>query len=246
MDFAAAQERSSKYRPTACGHGATYSIFCTPGLFPHIFARFGSKALLAVANLGLLFITVALLRTLTSLPWSTLVIVVALSLPLRVNFRYGQYYLLLLFLLTLAYWLYARDKRFLAGVVTGITFGLKIFPVVYLLYFIWKRDIKAFAGGIAGGLVAASLSVFVFGWELHRTYLFQVLLSALRGEGLDLYNLKAGSISSLLHRLFIDEPQLNLHPAVNAPWLFAIVHPLLQIILIAPALLLIVPGFRGS
>jgi Glycosyltransferase family 87/WD40-like Beta Propeller Repeat len=195
-----------------------------------------------VANLGLLFITVGLLRTLTSLPWSRIALVVALSLPLRVNFLYGQYYVLLLFLLTLSYWLYVGERRFLAGVVIGIASGLKIFPVIYLLYFLRKRDIKAFAGGVAGGLVAAGLSIFVFGWELHRTYLFQVLPSALRGEGLDPYNLKAASISSLLHRLFIYEPQLNMHPALNAPWLFAIAHPLLQMILIAPALLLVAPG----
>ena len=199
-----------------------------------------------IANIGLLFATLALIRKLTSLQWSRITLVCALSIPLRVNFQYGQYYVLLLFLLTLSCWLYLKEKRFLAGVGVGIASALKVFPVIYLLYFLRKRDLKAFLGGICGGILCACLSVYVFGWELHRTYLFQVLPAALRGEGLDPYNLKAASISTLLHRLFIYEPQLNLHPAVNAPWLFAIAHPFLQMTLVASALLLCVPAGKTS
>jgi hypothetical protein len=195
-----------------------------------------------ILNLGLLFATVSLLRALTQLPWRRIAFVAALSFPLRVNFLYGQYYVLLLFLLTLSCWLYVRQRRFLTGVVVGLASGLKIFPIIYLLYFLRKRDLRAFFGGVVGGLGTAVVSVLAFGWELHRTYLVQVLPSTLRGEGLDPYNLKAASLSSLLHRLFIYEPQLNQHPALNAPWLFAVLHPLLQMGLIAPSLLLAMPN----
>ena len=195
-----------------------------------------------ITNIGLLFLTLALLRNLTSLPWSRIALVVAMSLPLRINFLYGQYYVLLLCLLTFSCWLYVHERRFLAGAITGIASGLKVFPLIFLLYFLRKRDVKAFIGGIAGGIFSVCLSIFAFGWELHRTYLLQVLPATLRGEGLDPYNLKAASMSSVLHRLFIYEPQLNLHPAINAPWLFAIAHPLFQMLLIAPALLLVTPG----
>jgi Glycosyltransferase family 87/WD40-like Beta Propeller Repeat len=194
-----------------------------------------------ILNLGLLFATVFLLRALTQLPWRRIALVAALSVPLRVNFLYGQYYVLLLFLLTLSCWLYVRQRGFLTGVLVGLATGLKIFPGLYILYFLRKRDLRAFAGGVVGSLATAVVSVFAFGWELHRTYLLQVLPSVLRGEGLDPYNLKAASLSSLLHRLFIYEPQLNQHPAVNAPWLFALLHPLLQMAVVAPALLLAVP-----
>jgi hypothetical protein len=44
-----------------------------------------------------------------------------------------------------------------------------------------------------------------------------------------------------LHRLFIYEPQWNQHPAVSAPWLAAVLHPLLQMAVMAPALLLAAP-----
>ena len=189
-------------------------------------------------NLGLLAATVMLIRTMTGIAWRRILLVVSLNFALRLNFMYGQYYVLLLFLLTLACYLYLQQRRFLSGVAIGIAAGLKIFPVIFLLYFLRKRDWRAFAGGAMSGLVAALVSIATFGWELHRVYLSQVLPASLRGEGLDPYNLSAASLSSLLHGLFIYEPQLNPHPAINVAWLFAIFHPVLQMLVMAPALLL--------
>ena len=196
-----------------------------------------------IFNLGLLAATVMLIRSMTGIAWRRILLVVALNFALRLNFMYGQYYVLLLFLLTLACYLYLRQRRFLSGVAIGIAAGLKIFPVIFLLYFLRKRDWRAFAGGAVAGLAAALVSIATFGWELHRVYLAQVLQASLRGEGLDPYNLSAASLSSLLHRLFIYEPQLNPHPAINVAWLFAIFHPVLQMLVMAPALLL---AERGS
>jgi hypothetical protein len=195
-----------------------------------------------ILNLGLLIATLYLLRALTQVPWRRIALVAALSFPLTVNFAFGQYYVLLLFLLTLACWLYARQRRFLTGLVIGLAAGLKVFPVLYLLYFLRKRDLRAFAGGVIGSLSTGIVSILVFGWELNRTYLFQVLPATLRGEALAPYNLQLASLGSLLHSLFIYEPQLNPHPALNAPWLFAVGHPLLQMAIIAPALLFAVPN----
>jgi len=196
-----------------------------------------------IFNLGLLAVMVMLIRGMTGIPWRRILLVVVLNFALRLNFMYGQYYVLLLFLLTLACYLYLRQRRFLSGVMIGIAAGLKIFPVIFLLYFLRKRDWRALAGGVLSGAIAALVSIVVFGWELHRVYLTQVLPASLRGEGLDPFNLSAASLSSLLHRLFIYEPQLNPHPAIHVAWLFAIFHPVLQMLVMAPALLL---AERGS
>jgi Glycosyltransferase family 87/WD40-like Beta Propeller Repeat len=195
-----------------------------------------------IVNFGLLFATLYLLRVLTQLPWRRIALVAALSFPLTVNFAFGQYYVLVLFLLTLSCWLYVRQRRFLTGLIVGLAAGLKVFPVLYLLYFLRKRDLRAFLGGVAGALGTGIVSVLVFGWQLNRTYLFQVLPATLRGEALAPYNLQLASLGSLLHSLFVYEPQLNPHPAINASWLFVIVHPLLQIAIVAPALLFAVPN----
>jgi hypothetical protein len=195
-----------------------------------------------ILNLGMLIATLSILRRLTGILWRHLALVVLLSFPIRVNLLLGQYYVLLLFLLTLACWLYVCQRRFIAGVIVGFATTLKIFPVLYLIYFLRKRDLKAFAGGVVGVLSTGAVSIYVFGWELHRVYLLQVLPATLRGESVDPFNLQAASLSSLLHKLFIYEPQLNQHPAMNAPWLFAALHPVLQMALVAPALLLAIPN----
>jgi hypothetical protein len=194
-----------------------------------------------IANLVLLLLTMWLLRTTTGLSLRRICFVIALSFPLRANFLLGQYYVLLLFLLTLSFWLYVRQRRFVAGVAVGLAAGLKVFPGIYLLFFLRKRDWEAFVGGVLGILGSVAVSVQVFGWELNRIYLTRVLPATLRGEGADSYNLQAASLSSLLHRLFIYEPQLNPHPALNLAWMFAILHPLLQMLVLAPAVLLVVP-----
>jgi len=194
-----------------------------------------------VVNLGLLLATLALLRSLTGFSWNHLFLVAALSGPLRANFLLGQYYVLLLFLLTLAGWLYLGQKRFAAGLLVGLATGLKVFPIIYFLLFLRKRDWRALAGGVVACLGCFAVSILVFGWELNGIYLSQILPAAFRGEALGPYNLQAASLSSLLHRLFIYEPQLNSHPAVNIPWMFSVLHPLLQMAVVAPAIFLTAP-----
>jgi hypothetical protein len=217
--------------------------FSTLAVYPFAsMSALSAKHCWLILNFFLLVAALALLRALTTLSWRRLLLVTTLSSPLRVNILFGQYYILLLFLLTLACWLYVRQRRVLTGFVIGLATGLKIFPVIYLLYFIRKKDWKALVGGLITILGIGLISILTFGWELHRTYLFQVLPAVLRGEGLDPYNLQAASLSSLLHRLFIYEPQLNPHPAMNAAWLFAVLHPLLQMAIMATALLLVTPN----
>src|SRR5882757_760114 len=193
-------------------------------------------------NMAMVAVIVVLLRSITELPLRHVVLVIALSVPLNKNFLYGQYYVLLLFVLTLACWCYVRQRRFLSGLLIGFGFGLKIFPILFLGYFLRKRDFRAFTGGVVGATGAAIASIAVFGWQANRVLFNQVLPWTLRGEGLDPYNLSSASIATLLHRLFIYEPQWNPNPFIHTPWLFAVLLPLAQTLLFAPSLLLAKPN----
>jgi hypothetical protein len=193
-------------------------------------------------NIAMLATIAVLLRSVTELPLRRVLLVIALSVPLNKNFLYGQYYVLLLLVITLAYWSCIRQRRFLSGILVGLGFGLKIFPILYLGYFLRKKDWKALAGGIIGVTGAVATSMAVFGLQANRVLVNQVLPWTLRGEGLDPYNLSSASIATLLHRLFIYEPQWNPNPSIHAPWMFAVLLPLTQTLLFAPALLLAEPG----
>jgi Glycosyltransferase family 87/WD40-like Beta Propeller Repeat len=201
-----------------------------------------AKHIWIIVNMALLAAIAVLLQSITAIGWRRIAILMALNYPLHRNLEYGQYYILLLMVVTLALWCYVREKRVLAGALMGIGFGLKIFPVLFVVYFARKRDPRAVLGVVAGGVTAVATSVWAFGSQLNRLYASQVLPWALRGDAMDPYNLGVSSLSSLLHRLLLFEPEWNPHPVVHSPPLFAILHPLFQIAIFAPAVLLAVPG----
>jgi hypothetical protein len=201
-----------------------------------------AKHIWIIINMALLAAIAVLLQSITSIGWRRIALLMVLNYPLHRNLEYGQYYILLLLVMTLALWCYIREKRALAGALMGIGFGLKIFPVLFVVYFARKRDPRAVLGVVAGGIAAVATSVWAFGPQLHRLYALHVLPWALRGDAVDPYNLGVSSLSSLLHRLLLFEPEWNPHPVVHSPALFAVLHPLLQIAILVPAVLLAVPG----
>jgi hypothetical protein len=211
-------------------------------LFPPLLA----KHLWIAFNLALLFPIALLLRNVTGLSLLQIGILFAMSVPLHRNLLLGQYYIVLLGILTFACWAAQRQRHWLAGALVALGIAVKVFPILLVLYFVRKKDWRALSACVLVVALCLLGSVAVFGWSLHRTYLLQVLPWTLRGECLDPYNLNSSSISVMLHRLFIYEPQLNPHPALNAPWLTAILHPILQLAVLAPALLWIDPEDRSS
>jgi hypothetical protein len=193
-------------------------------------------------NLALLFPIAWLMSSVSGLSLLQVGCLLGLSFPLHRNLLYGQYYIVLLGILTAGCWAIQRQRNRMAGSLIALGVAVKIFPVILTLHFVRKKNWEALLACLLTGILCLLVSVSVFGWSLHRTYLLQILPWTLRGEVLDPYNLASSSLSTLLHRLFILEPQLNAHPALHAPWLFVILHPAFQLALLMPALLWIDTG----
>jgi hypothetical protein len=213
---------------------STLAIWPLTGLPP-----LAAKHAWLIFNLLLLFPIAWMMRSITGLSLLQIGCLFGLCFPLHRNLLYGQYYIVLLGILTAAFWAAQRRRNYLAGSLVALGVAVKIFPVILTLHFIRKKNWSAVGACVLTGILCVLVSVLVFGWSLHRTYLLQVLPWTMRGEVLDPYNLASSSLSTLLHRLFIFEPQLNAHPALRAPWLVAVLHPTLQLALLAPAFLLI-------
>ncbi|MBB5345243.1 TolB family protein [Tunturibacter empetritectus] len=202
------------------------------------FSPLTAKRLWLLLNLGLLVPLCWLLRSLTGLSYQRIALIFALSFPLHRNLLYGQFYLLLLLLIVAACWAYLHKKDTLAGALIAAAAACKIFPIFFFVFFVQRKAWRALVAAALTGVATTVASVLIFGWNVHRTYLQEILPWALHGEGLPPYATASGSISSVLHYLFLDEPQWNPHPWHNSPFWYAILQPTLQMVLLAPAILL--------
>ncbi len=216
---------------------STLAVWPLTGLSP-----FGAKHVWLLLQLALLLPITIALRQVSGQPLLRIAWLAFACFPLHRNLLYGQYYILLLALLLGACWALQRERFAVTGILVGLAAATKIFPVLFLLYFLRKRCWPALSWATFTCAAAVGLSVAVFGWSVHRTYLELVLPWTLRGEVLPPYTLASESLSTLLHRLFVYEPQWNPHPWHAAPSMLALLQPLLQTVILAPALLLATPG----
>jgi hypothetical protein len=201
-------------------------------------APLAAKRVWILTTLALLIPLGWILRSMTGLTYQRIALAFALSFPFYRNLQFGQFYVFLLLLIAASCWAYVRGFRVLAGVLIGIAAACKIFPVLFFIFFLQRRAWRSLASGVLTGAVGVAVSVGIFGWNVHRTYLQEILPWTLHGEAMPPYVTNA-SISGILHRLFLTEPQWNPHPWHFSPLSYSILLPLLQMLLLAPAILLI-------
>jgi len=197
-----------------------------------------AKHIWILVNLALLVPVGWMLRWMTGRHYRQIALAFTLCFPLYRNLLFGQFYVLLLFLIVAGCWSYLRGFHALAGALIALAAACKIFPALLFVFFLRRRDWRALAGGAVTAIAAAAISVAVFGWNVHRTYLREILPWALRGGGLEPY-IPGASISSVLHYLFLSEPQWNPHPWHYSPLSYALLMCGLQMLALAPAILLL-------
>jgi hypothetical protein len=180
-----------------------------------------AKRIWLVSNLVFLGLTVWLLSRVTRFRFETIWLLMFCGyFSLRTTFLYGQYYVFLLFLLTLAFYLLHRKNHLLGGCITGLAFGLKLYGGPFLPYFAIKRQWKTLIGMIAAALLLGGTAIVLFGPADVHYYATQILPRSLEGGSVDPYNPGDPTFSTLLRRLLVAEPELNPHPLWKAPWLF--------------------------
>ena len=197
-----------------------------------------AKRVWIVLSLALLVPIAWQLRWMTGLSYRRIALIFALNVPLYRNIEFGQFYLLLLFIIVAACWATLNGRHALAGSLVAIAAAAKIFPLLLFVYFFRRRNWRALIAGALTGAAVIALSIAVFGWNVHRTYLQEILPATLHGEAMPPY-VTSASISGILHVLFLAEPQWNptpWHPSIAA---FSILLPLVSMVTLAPAILLI-------
>jgi Glycosyltransferase family 87/WD40-like Beta Propeller Repeat len=182
-----------------------------------------AKHVWLVTNLGFLIFSIYLLHRVTELGWRRVALVTLLCLfPLQVNFWLGQFYILLLVLLCGSYYAFHSGRQFTCGAILSVAASLKLFPFLFVLLFARRGAWRAAFGLILGVLAIGTISLVLFGLQVHRVYLFQVFPRAVLGDLLSPYSLQWNSFAALWHRLFLFEPELNPAPIWNSVSLYVV------------------------
>ena len=142
-------------------------------------ARFpvrAAKQIWLVLNLLFLAATLWMLSTVTHIRIEYIAILMFLGYgSLQSNFLLGQYYVFLLFLLTLAFYCLDQGKSATSGFLCGVAFGLKLYGGPFLLYFLVKRNWRAVAGMLVAIAIAVITAIALFGWGDVHFYASQIL-----------------------------------------------------------------------
>lgn len=193
-----------------------------------------AKRLWLAANIVFLAAVLGMLAAMTRTPIEQVTLLVVCGYgSLATNFRLGQYYVFLLFLITLMVYFLRAGRNLTGGFLSGITFGLKLYTGPMILYFLARRKWAAAVGMIAGAGLMLLLAIALFGWADIQMYLTRVLPRTLEGGSVDPYNPGNGTLVTWLHRLLLREPELNPHPLADAPWLFFGMRTFLRLCLVA-------------
>jgi hypothetical protein len=202
-----------------------------------------AKRIWLVINLLLLTGGAELLHRSTSLGRRRIWLLILLAvLPLRTNFLYGQMHLSVFFLMVLAWYLHRRNRELACGAAVALAAALKVYPLLFVLYFFWKRQWRAAIATLAAALVIVIIGSLWMGGDVMRVYALQVLPRSLIGETLDPYNVHSASAVTLFHRLFLFELELNPSPFFDSPSLYSVLYPLWQLTIFFPLFALLRPS----
>jgi hypothetical protein len=197
-----------------------------------------AKRIWLTLNLGFLAATVWLLSRATRFRVEQTALLALCGYgSLYTNFLLGQYYVFLLLLLTLAFYFLEQRDSPAGGFFAGVAFGLKLYGGPFLLYFAAKRRWKAVAGMIAALICLGAAALAMFGWADLAYYATQVFPRSLEGGSVDPYHPGNATLSALLRRSIVEEPELNPHPLWNAPWLFFFLRTLATLAILVFTLL---------
>ncbi len=138
--------------------------------------------------------------------------------PALQDIQEGQTNLLMLLPLTLGLCAAQRDQtgwKWLGGILVGLAICIKVTPLVFFIYFLWKRQWNV-AGGIIAGVMAGLVLIpaAIFGWSQNLTWLRQwariMIFPYLKGGHLTYF--VGQSIPVFISRLIRHVPAFPMHP----------------------------------
>jgi hypothetical protein len=195
---------------------ATAFVMLPLASFPPLTA----KRIWTVINLIALCASIWLLQRITGWRWIWAALLILLTGHALINnFRLGQLYMVVASLVLLSHYLASQGRSDVAGVLLGICAIIKYFPLVFIMGYGLAGNRKLVGYSILAMTGLNLVEISVFGLDLFRTYLVQVLLPHLHGS-LSMqtpYATAFQSWESLLRNLFVFHPVENPAPVFDWP-----------------------------
>ena len=170
-------------------------------------------------NVGILLIGVVLLFRQSNLQDHrmkvALLLLPVLFTPVLMSFYLGQVNILIFVLITMAYVTFVRGRRYTPGVLLALAAWIKVWPIILVAYFVWKREWKVVAGAMIGSLLIGVLTLALAGVEQTTGFFTDSLPVLAQGTepGLDHLN---QSIPGVFAKLFAPSSRF-VDPLIESP-----------------------------
>ena len=134
----------------------------------------------------------------------------------------------------------------LAGACFGAFTPIKYFPVIFLVYFAFRKERQVFVGGALTILVIVAVSVAILGWTIHEQFLTSVLGNHLVANLSlqDPFTARFQSFDTLYRRLFMYDASRNPEPLIIAPVLFGAARLVTKAAILLTAILTLIRQAR--
>ena len=130
------------------------------------------------------------------------------SFPLLYALKLGQTSLLVYLAICLIYYFFTSTRDALAGIVLGLITALKFSPLLFVVYFLYRKRYRLVFTAAATVLALLALSIALYGLTLHKLY--WNYLGTMSGMGIAAWSNQ--SIDALLLRVFHAGSIFVFHP----------------------------------
>jgi hypothetical protein len=177
------------------------------------------RALTAVSALCLIGSIILLARILAWRLVDAALVVLLSGSAILSGLRFGQPYIVVSACCVLGYYAYIMRRPWLSGVCFGVFIPLKYFPVIFLVYFAFRKRWRVVIGGTLTILAVVMVSIVVLGWTIHEEYITSVLGNHLVANLTmqDPFTASFQSFDTLYRRWFVFDATANPRPLVAAP-----------------------------
>ena len=196
----------------------TFAILIQPFL---VLSPYAASLLWFFVNVSLLLAGVGILLSQSNLRdyriRIALLLLPVLFTPVLMTLYLGQVNILIFTLIVLVWLSFVHGRRYTSGVMLALAAWIKIWPIILIAYFVWKREWKVVSGALIGLLLIGVLTFALAGDGQTISFFTDKLPEISRGTepGMDHLN---QSIPGVFAKLFA--PRSNyVHPLIQSPML---------------------------